>query len=42
MHTIDVNCDMGEKAGNNKVIMPYISSANKSYYFWIVRQLGDM
>lgn len=25
---IDINCDMGEKAGNDKDIMPYITSAN--------------
>jgi UPF0271 protein len=28
MHTIDVNCDMGEGAGNDAQIMPFISSAN--------------
>ena len=25
---IDINCDMGENAGNDKDIMPYITSAN--------------
>src|SRR5215207_1948976 len=25
---IDINCDMGENAGNDKGIMPYITSAN--------------
>ncbi len=28
MLSIDLNCDMGEGAGNEKAIMPYISSAN--------------
>ncbi len=28
MHTIDLNCDMGEGVGNDEAIMPYISSAN--------------
>ena len=28
MKTIDINCDMGEGAGNDELIMPYISSAN--------------
>jgi UPF0271 protein len=28
MHTIDLNCDMGEGAGNDEAIIPYISSAN--------------
>ena len=28
MLAIDLNCDMGEGAGNDEVIMPYISSAN--------------
>jgi UPF0271 protein len=28
MLTIDLNCDMGEGAGNDAAIMPYISSAN--------------
>jgi UPF0271 protein len=28
MMTIDINCDMGEAIGNDKVIMPFISSAN--------------
>ncbi len=26
--TLDINCDLGEGAGNDKAIMPYISSAN--------------
>jgi UPF0271 protein len=28
MKTIDLNCDLGEGAGNDELIMPYISSAN--------------
>ncbi|MGN6401769.1 MAG: 5-oxoprolinase subunit PxpA [Flavisolibacter sp.] len=28
VHTIDVNCDMGEGIGNDAAIMPFISSAN--------------
>ena len=28
MHTIDINCDMGEGIGNDELIMPFISSAN--------------
>lgn len=28
MKTIDINCDLGEGAGNDELIMPYISSAN--------------
>jgi len=28
MHTIDLNCDMGEGARNDAAIMPFISSAN--------------
>jgi UPF0271 protein len=28
MKTIDINCDMGEGAGNDAAIMPFISSAN--------------
>ena len=28
MLTIDINCDMGEGIGNDKAIMPFISSAN--------------
>jgi UPF0271 protein len=28
MLTIDLNCDMGEGAGNDELIMPFISSAN--------------
>ncbi|HWB28057.1 MAG TPA: 5-oxoprolinase subunit PxpA [Chitinophagaceae bacterium] len=28
MHCIDINCDLGEGAGNDEAIMPYISSAN--------------
>jgi UPF0271 protein len=26
--TIDLNCDMGEKVGNDELVMPYITSAN--------------
>ena len=25
---IDLNCDLGEEAGNDETIMPYITSAN--------------
>ncbi len=25
---IDLNCDLGEEAGNDEAIMPYITSAN--------------
>jgi UPF0271 protein len=28
MHTIDINCDMGEGSGSDASIMPFISSAN--------------
>jgi UPF0271 protein len=28
MHTIDINCDMGEGFSNDALLMPYISSAN--------------
>jgi UPF0271 protein len=28
MHTIDLNCDMGEGAGNDALLMPYISSCS--------------
>lgn len=28
MHTIDLNCDMGEGLNNDALLMPYISSAN--------------
>jgi len=28
MHTIDINCDMGEGVGRDEAVMPYISSAN--------------
>lgn len=28
IHAIDINCDMGEGAGNDALIMPFISSAN--------------
>jgi 5-oxoprolinase (ATP-hydrolysing) subunit A len=28
MHIVDINCDMGEGAGNDDLIMPFISSAN--------------
>lgn len=30
MLTVDINCDMGEGAGNDELIMPFISSANIS------------
>ncbi len=28
MKTIDINCDLGDRIGNDEAIMPYISSAN--------------
>ena len=28
MHTIDLNCDMGEGVGNDASLMPYISSCS--------------
>jgi UPF0271 protein len=28
MHTIDLNCDLGEGAGNDEQLMPFITSAN--------------
>lgn len=28
MPAIDINCDMGESAGNDEALIPFISSAN--------------